>query len=343
MNKCTQWFGGLSGLNFPCWQELALNESVLRIYSFFPHQKKKDKKSVWISNHFDLCVYFINCCLNLCELLWSETQLQSPRLWAQIILNQIFYNVTDVLNNTQQLIIITTFFCIILPCCNQFKYSSSHKPRSSPPQNAFQNTAANEQLINKEGCIAGYGFDKFWMETGTKTEDHCREQQGKGEETSSLQKPKLKKNQNHLGKGGTVWFWRGAGGQHNLLFAALFSSGRSVLKLMGYGATQPDILKVISFVCNSSCSPGSGIMCLSSRASCDISTLIQIFLWVMYALMSNTHTCQQLNVNFFSQRQPPTEFVLAWVYKHIFQTYFIFKKVALMEKNAFKKLYKVPL
>lgn len=43
MNKCTQWFGGLSGLNFPCWQELALNESVLSIDSFFLYQKKKKK------------------------------------------------------------------------------------------------------------------------------------------------------------------------------------------------------------------------------------------------------------------------------------------------------------
>lgn len=182
MNKCTQWFGGLSGLNFPCWQELALNESVLRVYSFFPHQKKtkKDRKSVWISNHFDLCVYFINYCLNLCELPWSKTQLQSPRLWAQITLNQIFHNVTDVLNNTQQLIIITSFFCIIFPCCNQFKYSSSHKPHSSPLQSAFQNTAANKQLIKKRQHRQVH-FWQGWMETGSKNEDHCREQQGKGE------------------------------------------------------------------------------------------------------------------------------------------------------------------
>lgn len=127
-----------TGLKWKCFEGLFI----------FPHQKR-DRKSVWISSHFDLCVYVINYCLNLCDLLWSKTQLQSPRLWAQIILNQIFHNVIDVLNNTQQLIIITFFFCIILPCCNQFKYSSLHKPLSSPPQNAFQNTAANKQLLKK--------------------------------------------------------------------------------------------------------------------------------------------------------------------------------------------------
>lgn len=159
-----------TGLKWKCFEGLFI----------FPHQKR-DRKSVWISSHFDLCVYVINYCLNLCDLLWSKTQLQSPRLWAQIILNQIFHNVIDVLNNTQQLIIITFFFCIILPCCNQFKYSSSHKPRSSPPQNAFQNTAANKQLLKKVS-ITEYAFDKFWMETGRKCEDHSTEQQGRGGE-----------------------------------------------------------------------------------------------------------------------------------------------------------------
>lgn len=139
-----------TGLKWKCFEGLFI----------FPCTKKRDRKSVWISNHFDLCVYFINYCLNLCELLWSKTQLQSPRLWAQIILNQIFHNVTDVLNNTQQLIIIT-FFCIILSCCNQFKYSSSHKPHSSPPQNAFQNTAANKQLIKKKTTLPGMVFTSF--------------------------------------------------------------------------------------------------------------------------------------------------------------------------------------
>lgn len=159
-----------TGLKWKCFEGLFI----------FPHQKR-DRKSVWISSHFDLCVYVINYCRNLCDLLWSKTQLQSPGLWAQIILNQIFHNVIDVLNNTQQLIIITFFFCIILPCCNQFKYSSLHKTRSSPPQNAFQNTAANKLLLKKVS-ITEYGFDKFWMETRRKCEDHSRDQQGRGGE-----------------------------------------------------------------------------------------------------------------------------------------------------------------
>lgn len=62
----------------------------------------------------------------------------------------------------------------------------------------------------------------------------------------------------------------------------------------------------------------------------------------MYALMSNTHTCQKLKVNFFSQRQPPTDRVCVGLgLSHILQTYF--KKFALTETNAFSKLYNVLL
>lgn len=109
-------------------------------------KKTKDRKSVWILNCFDLCLYLINYYMNLCELLWNQTQLWSIRLHAQIIPNQIFHSVVDVLNNTQKLVI-RTFLHIILPCCNQFKYSPSHKLQSSLPQNAFKIRTANIHLI----------------------------------------------------------------------------------------------------------------------------------------------------------------------------------------------------
>lgn len=134
-----------TGLKWKCFEGLFI----------FPKPKKKkktknkkikDRKSVWILNRFDLCLYLINYYMNLCELLWNQTQLCSIRLHAQIIPNQIFHSVADVLNNTQKLVI-RTFLHIILPCCNQFKYSSSHKLQSSLPQNTFKITTANIHLI----------------------------------------------------------------------------------------------------------------------------------------------------------------------------------------------------